>query len=40
MLGRSGRLGESKTEGLGCDKAEWKARGRGRIEGLRCGGAE
>ncbi len=36
MVERSGRLGEGRTEGLGCDKVEWKARGRGSIEGLVC----
>ncbi len=40
MIRRSERLGEGKTEGLGCDKAEWKARGRGSTEGLGCGRAE
>jgi hypothetical protein len=28
VVRRSGRLGEGKTEGLGCDKAEWKAKRR------------
>jgi hypothetical protein len=30
VVGRSGRLGEGRTEGLGCGRAKWKARGRGR----------
>ncbi len=28
VVWRNGRLGECRTEGFGCGKAEWKARGR------------
>jgi hypothetical protein len=39
VVGRSGRLEEGRTEGLGRGEAERKARG-GRTEGLGCGKAE
>ncbi len=32
VVRRNGRLGEGRTEGFGCGKAEWKARGRGESE--------
>ncbi len=42
MVGRSERLGEGQNGRLEVwwGGVEWKAKGRGRTEGLRCVGAE